>query len=166
MVESSPTDAFPTSRVAFALLCGFTFMYLVEQLIQGHSHEYQPASTSENDISLQIRTSHAPLSHGEEDEIDAAIRDLESNSSHSHPLLVDGTGSSGERKVGAGKTRALPLTLGLCIHGLADGLALGAAATASSSSATSPDASSSTESMTSLSLVVFIALAIHKGTFL
>ena len=45
--------------------------------------------------------------------------------------------------------RAYPLTLGLVMHGLADGLALGVSAL------------SNTE--TDLSLVVFLALIIHKG---
>jgi solute carrier family 39 (zinc transporter), member 9 len=45
--------------------------------------------------------------------------------------------------------RAYPLTVGLVMHGLADGLALGVSAL------------SNTE--TDLSLVVFLALIIHKG---
>jgi len=49
----------------------------------------------------------------------------------------------------AGAERAYPLTLGLVVHGLADGLALGVSAL------------SDTE--TDLSLVVFLALIIHKA---
>ena len=51
------------------------------------------------------------------------------------------------------KSKALPMTLGLVIHSLADGLALGAAASSSD------DGGNSTE----LSIVVFLALIIHKG---
>ena len=49
------------------------------------------------------------------------------------------------------QAKALPMTLGLVIHSLADGLALGAAA------------SSSDDSGVQLSVVVFLALIIHKG---
>ena len=49
---------------------------------------------------------------------------------------------------------AYPITIGLVVHGLADGLALGM-------SALSEDDESSSYS---LSLVVFLALAVHKGT--
>jgi zinc transporter 9 len=45
--------------------------------------------------------------------------------------------------------RAYPLTLGLVMHGLADGLALGVSALGNTE--------------TDLSLVVFLALIIHKG---
>ena len=53
--------------------------------------------------------------------------------------------------------RAYPLTLGLVVHALADGLALGAAAF-------SDGANASSGSGAGLSLVVFLALAVHKGT--
>lgn len=46
--------------------------------------------------------------------------------------------------------RAYPLTLGLVVHGLADGLALGVSALGDTES--------------DLSLVVFLALLIHKGS--
>jgi zinc transporter 9 len=48
--------------------------------------------------------------------------------------------------------KAYPLTLGLVMHGLADGLALGVSALG--------------DAETDLSLVVFLALIIHKGPFL
>lgn len=48
---------------------------------------------------------------------------------------------------------ALPLTLGMVIHGLADGLALGVSALPSNDN----------QSSGNLSLVVFMALAVHKG---
>ena len=52
----------------------------------------------------------------------------------------------------AGTQRAYPYTLGLAMHGLADGLALGV----SSLSNTEPD----------LSIVVFLALIIHKDVYI
>ena len=48
---------------------------------------------------------------------------------------------------------ALPLTLGMVLHGLADGLALGVSALSGNDH----------ESSTNLTLVVFMALAVHKG---
>jgi zinc transporter 9 len=51
--------------------------------------------------------------------------------------------------------RACPLTLGLVVHGLADGLALGVSALSAESGAPS-----------NLSFVVFLALLIHKGVLI
>ncbi len=58
--------------------------------------------------------------------------------------------------------RAPPLTLGLVVHALADGLALGSAALSETG-----DRTGATESQSivpsGLSVIVFFALAIHKG---
>ena len=56
----------------------------------------------------------------------------------------------------ADRERAFVLLLGLVIHGIADGLALGVAHVAGSS----------TENTNTLSLVVFFALVLHKGQLL
>ncbi len=61
---------------------------------------------------------------------------------------------------GTGEEEGLPLTLGLVIHSLADGLALGASALPLSGTDGEGSASS-----TGLSLIVFLALIIHKGAF-
>lgn len=51
---------------------------------------------------------------------------------------------------------AYPITLGLVLHGLADGLALGMSVLSNDKSSSHPYA---------LSLVVFMALAVHKGAY-
>jgi zinc transporter 9 len=66
-----------------------------------------------------------------------------------------GGGRRGEGAAASAAVKAWPLTLGLCVHGLADGLALGVSALSSSEAGT--------EHAQDLSLVVFLALAIHKG---
>lgn len=81
---------------------------------------------------------------GETDEIDS----LEDGT---RPLMSRSISSSTLRIEASKKTKALPMTLGLVIHSLADGLALGAAA------------SSTEDSGMELSIVVFLALIIHKG---
>ena len=49
---------------------------------------------------------------------------------------------------------AYPITIGLVLHGLADGLALGMSVLSNDESSSHPYA---------LSMVVFMALAVHKG---
>jgi len=51
---------------------------------------------------------------------------------------------------------AYPITIGLVLHGLADGLALGMSVLSNDESSSHPYA---------LSLVVFMALAVHKGAY-
>ena len=58
--------------------------------------------------------------------------------------------------------RALPLTLGLVVHALADGLALGSAALSESAEDATAGASGWLVP-SGLSIVVFLALAVHKG---
>jgi len=121
-VESTTRDAdFPTKQIALALLAGFTFMLLVEQLgTGGHAH-----GTPQPQI-----------------EFDAELDDLEPGRAVPKPEDF-----APEREL------ALPMTLGLVVHGLADGLALGV-------SSLTP---AHTEGTNALSLVVFLALILHKA---
>lgn len=61
-------------------------------------------------------------------------------------------GEEMDRASGWRPEKAFPVTLGLVVHGLADGLALGVSALGDTKS--------------DLSLVVFLALLIHKGSSL
>lgn len=66
---------------------------------------------------------------------------------------------------GEGKASAVPLTLGLVVHALADGLALGSSALSDAAEAGGASGSQGVGSVvpSSLSIVVFLALVIHKG---
>ena len=154
---------FPTQTVAFSLLGGFMFMLLVEQFITGHSHSHShhehlsvPSETP------QIRTQKSSAVGGTAGDVvfDVELGDLE-QSEGIGPEFVPMPGSSTSQlnqfsdvseKNEEDRKRAYPLTLGLVIHALADGLALGSAAIANGSAIPS-----------GLSLVVFLALIVHKG---
>ena len=130
-------------------------MLVVEQLGSSHAHHQPP----------QRRPSHSGRHHHGVASPDS-IFDVELE-------LEDGPdGTSGtyvhERRpsagsVGAAKSSveselppsAYPITIGLVLHGLADGLALGMSMLSNNDSSSSSYA---------LSLVVFMALAVHKGT--
>lgn len=112
-------------------------MLIIEQLISPHSHSSPP-----NDF-VPISTSDI--------EFDAELGDIGLGNSadrrHDPPLTPNTLEASVDRE------RAFVLLLGLVIHGIADGLALGVAHVAGSSSGNT----------STLSLVVFFALVLHKG---
>ncbi|VDC00747.1 unnamed protein product [Peniophora sp. CBMAI 1063] len=126
LVHSSPDSSVPTTTLALSLLVGFCIMLAVEHLgpsAHSHGHELPPSAWS-------TQTPGA----------DVELSQLESEQGIPH--------------IGEEATiPALPLTLGMVLHGLADGLALGVSALSTSD----------TQSSTNLSLVVFMALAVHKA---
>lgn len=130
---------FPATTIALSLTGGFTCMLLVERAIHtlgphsSHTHTALPTSDS------------AATQHAASVEFDVELGALE---------RAEGLGDAGGRAGGGGgdaadTARAYPLTLGLMVHALADGFALGASATAPLDRG--------------LSLTVFLALLIHKG---
>jgi solute carrier family 39 (zinc transporter), member 9 len=140
------TDGLPTTRIALCLVIGFTLMLGIEQLVSPHSHSHSSddsTSTLPNNLPFHDSTSEV--------EFDAELGDigLETPSERrpdrpSTPNILE---ASADRK------RAFALLLGLTIHGIADGLALGVAQVAGSSSG----------GTSTLSLVVYFALVLHKG---
>ncbi|KAI0036551.1 Zinc/iron permease [Vararia minispora EC-137] len=118
----------PTRTIALSLLAGFAVMLLVEQLGPAHA-EHAP------------QLPHTPFVPGTPGtgrrSFDVELAELEGEQS-----VSSAAGSDAARP-------AYPLTVGLVIHGLADGLALGVSALS--------------EGETDLSLIVFLALAIHKA---
>ncbi|TFK24992.1 Zinc/iron permease [Coprinopsis marcescibilis] len=141
IVNSSPDGKVPTTKIALALLAGFSFMLLVEQLGIGHSHE------SSHDLPIAKAKQSAPPTRIE---FDAELDDLERDDSG---RAFSTPPSDHSLDPGSNRKRALPLTLGLVIHGLADGFALGVSGLVQ----TQPDATNT------LSLVVFLALILHKA---
>ena len=145
-VEANGSNEVPTTQIALALLIGFTFMLLVEQLgIGDHSHH---GSDSARGGYAKVKNSALP----EPDvEFDAELQQFQqgepSGRSLSPVALRDGPDAASERG------RALPMTFGLVVHGLADGFALGV-----SSLAPHKD-----DEKSALPVVVFLALILHKA---
>ncbi|EMD40037.1 hypothetical protein CERSUDRAFT_112260 [Gelatoporia subvermispora B] len=159
LVESNVSTEFPASIVAFSLLMGFTFMLLLEQLHSPHSHSHpSPSPIFPNGHESGATRSTVAFTDTEV-EFDVELGDLER--SEGIPPATDHVAAKAPTTSDSGsKKRAYPLTLGLVIHALADGLALGSSALSRPS--TEPGA---TESLlpSELSIVVFLALLIHKA---
>ncbi|KAI0632504.1 Zinc/iron permease [Trametes polyzona] len=143
---------FPTSTVALSLISGFIFMLIVERQTSHHSHSH---------------THDVPIDHAQPREdietivdFDVELGDLE----RTEGMAPNGSSSIPSRRVveddSEARRRAYPLTLGLVVHALADGLALGSAAM--SDSAQEPETAGSIV-FSGLSVVVFFALLVHKA---
>ncbi|KAF8486597.1 Zinc/iron permease [Gautieria morchelliformis] len=126
-----------TSQIALSLLVGFAFMLILEQY-------FTPHVTSTTPSKPQPVFEMPPLA-GDTMDYDQNRLDVETNPN------LRASAEAGDKPRPPVQVIAYPLTLGLVIHSLADGLALGASASGESGSDTS------------LSLVVFIALIIHKS---
>ncbi|KZS90477.1 Zinc/iron permease [Sistotremastrum niveocremeum HHB9708] len=140
LIEKTPEGAeFPSSKIALSLLFGFGFMFLVEQF-SSHSHDEHsaPAALPQSSNAYNMTAASSQTS----------VIDPE--------LDFDLSLSNGPTKSTTDITKAFQITLGLVVHALADGLALGAA------SISAGDASGA-GSATDLSLIVFLALTIHKA---
>lgn len=131
----------PTSMIALSLLTGFVLMLAVEQVLAPHSH-----SPSFGPVSLH---EHSTLEFDAELDELAHVEDAERRSPR--PGSHEGVEAAQQ-----GRGHAIALTLGLFIHALADGLALGASFL--------PTNQSSSSQPSELSFIVFMALMVHKGT--
>jgi zinc transporter 9 len=131
LASAHHSSELPVSKISLSLLVGFVFMFLVEQFTSPHSRSHRPSTI--------------PLHHVEEPTHDGE---------HSTDDLLDADAHFFPEPPGVRRDmQAYPLTLGLLIHALVDGLALGVSAL-SNATGDSPDTS----------WVVFMALFIHKGT--
>ncbi|KAF8073876.1 Zinc/iron permease [Lyophyllum atratum] len=152
-VEADKTHV-PTTTIALSLLFGFTFMLIIEQLVSPHAHSHSHHQTD----NLSLHTVKSDSNKKPMDvEFDAELGDLEREEGIDHagymqPETPVPLAMPSNETVDA-TSRAFPLTFGLVVHGLADGLALGASSLAKSESGGS----------SSLSWIVFLALIIHKA---
>ncbi|KAF9046557.1 Zinc/iron permease [Panaeolus papilionaceus] len=135
-ISDANPKGLPVNSIALSLVLGFLFMLFIEQVVapDGHSHS---ASTG----IPKSRSNNAEL------EFDAELGDLDHNGRSSEQR--ENTMTSALESVG-GKGRAFSLLLGLSVHGMADGLALGVASLSRTGGNTLP-------------FVVFLALALHKA---
>jgi zinc transporter ZupT len=146
LIEAHPGKETPVTKMAFALLAGFAFMLLVEQAGSGgHGHDTDT-------YTLQTRPNAPSVNHVE---FEANLDDLERNTEQQARQRTNAKPDQEPEELANGK-RAFALTLGLCLHALTDGLALGVSAISDKGAA---------DRESNLSFVVFIALIIHKGEF-
>lgn len=157
------SDGVPTRTIALCLLSGFTLMLVIEQLLPASAHHQSP---------LQLNNNHARATLFEEDDIeqlelgpapgdqypdptaeqDPAPRtsmNRRSGSVDSIPIkrnskFVDDSNANGKGK----DANPGAITLGLVIHSMADGLALGASARSGQNA---------------LEAIVFLAIIVHKA---
>lgn len=153
MALANPDAELPTTTIALSLLVGFSLMLLVEQLSGSHSHADSPGD------GVPRTTAEGPKSRagGNQAEFDVELGELEDEQGIPRQTRSRSQSPVRGRENDIStppKQRPLTLTIGLVIHGLADGLALGASALATADSTAASD----------LSFVVFLALAIHKGS--
>ncbi|KAK0464651.1 Zinc/iron permease [Desarmillaria tabescens] len=130
-----------SSRVALSLLFGFTAMLIVEQFVSPHSH-------SSSDVPAIPLHNHETLSV----EFDAELGDLGAREVPARPGYVQVDGDPRSVVTNEAKARAYPLTFGLVIHSLADGLALGVSLFPSNG-----------DDSSRLSFIVFLAIMVHKA---
>lgn len=148
-------------------------MLIIERLTSGHAHAHShkvthsplpnhaPPPESLRPQLANRSSSAGNLNQQGEEEYDLSLAELEgaegpaNGNDVGHPLLKRSDSQAG---TGADRSRAFPMTLGLVMHSLADGLALGASALPRKS-----DGEGEAQSNSQLSLVVFLALIIHKG---
>ncbi|OWZ71112.1 hypothetical protein AYX14_03471 [Cryptococcus neoformans] len=129
--------------IGLGLLSGFSLMLLIESLIPHEPHQNQPpsiyASPSPPGTPVSIESSSRP-----------PPPHLNSNTPIiSKPKRMSIDDSESEAATRMSSIHGLNATLGLVIHGAADGIALGASSLASGSR--------------SLSLIIFLAVLVHKG---
>ena len=125
-------------------------MLIVEQLSSSHSHQRHHSHRevrSHADVALREEVFDVELAGLEDDEDEDGAAPRPTPPSRRASVAKN----NGEGNV---PPSAYPITIGLIVHGLADGLALGM------SMLSSDDDSSPSYG---LSLVVFLALAVHKG---
>ena len=133
IMDVSGKPGVPTTWIAVSLIMGFSFMLLVEYYT-GSDH------------------SHALPLH--EDAFDlGAISD-----NGTTDVRQEENGHDLSNFSASGSKKAIKLTMGLVVHSLADGFALGASAVSSESTA------GKGSSRSELPLVIFFALLIHKGS--
>lgn len=128
-------------RVGTAVLTGFVFMLFVEEYFSSH------AATT---LLLPRHQVHGAAAQGDTFQID--LEELEREQGISVPSVGSRPPPAGPRHFGSDDAfrRVFPLSLGLVVHALVDGYALGVSSTAD-------------EGSSALSFIVFLAIIVHKA---
>ena len=136
-----------SSTIAIPLILGFTLMLLMDQVISPHAHGNAevkfsapyPPRTAQSDSTVDFDAELSELEREEAGGGDGGSRRAQT------PIGINSDVASARKK-------GMSMTLGLVVHALADGMVLGV--------------SSLTDTVsTSLSMLVFMALVIHKGMY-
>lgn len=175
----------PTFAIAMSTLLGFIFMLVAEQIssqtlppsVQATTtpaHRHSPRSTPRIPPLRRSSVGYSPsrplspttvtsITDGDIDlDLDVELNNF-NNFNDRDAGWQTSTSTSTRREV-AGRDPRL-LTFGLVVHSIADGLALGASlVTSPEEEKSSGGILGSTLGLTSLPLLVFFALALHKGT--
>ncbi|KAF7346591.1 Beta-lactamase class penicillin binding protein [Mycena sanguinolenta] len=141
------SEKLQSSQIALSLIAGFCFMMVVEQLVAPHSHSHGHGSLALHSV--------GPASSLPTVEFDAEMGDLEQPDAPTTGGFMQADASSSLSEMKNSRAKAYPLTLGLILHGLADGLSLGVSSLSTSGA--------SSEAHRDLSFIVFLALIIHKA---
>ncbi|XP_006462517.1 hypothetical protein AGABI2DRAFT_193646 [Agaricus bisporus var. bisporus H97] len=138
LVESFEDSEALTFHIAIDLILGFLLMMIVEHIVSGGDHQ------------------HSHHGAGTQLEFEAELGELENSLNGHHDRgRRESDISKGSTTLISAKQRAIPFTFGLILHGIADGCALGVSAIETTSS--------ESESISSLSVIVFLALLFHKA---
>lgn len=121
-------------KIASCILLGFAFMFLVEEYISPHTRPLLPL-----DIPTEVEDVH----------FDITLDELEREEGMALPGSHASTWQMLRSTPSLSLQRAYPLSLGLTVHALVDGYALGVSSLETQSGA--------------LSFVVFLAIIIHKA---
>ncbi|KAG2362331.1 Zinc/iron permease [Suillus spraguei] len=133
-IAGDPESKSYTHKIALCVLLGFAFMFLVEEYISPHA---QPPIHME--ICNEVEDAH----------FDIALDELEREEGITLPGSNASTWQILRQAPSSSLQRAYPLSLGLTIHALVDGYALGVSSLETQSGA--------------LSFIVFLAIIIHKA---
>ena len=130
-------------------------MLIVEQLSSSHAHH-----NHHHHHYARVRSQHSASIASADSIFDVELAGLD-DGTDGVPAPYERRAAASASSVSTTKTNvesdtpsAYPITIGLVLHGLADGLALGMSVLSNDESSSHPYA---------LSLVVFLALAVHKG---
>jgi len=137
-----------SSTIAIPLILGFTLMLLMDQVISPHAHlgaaeakfsAPYPPRTAQSDSTVDFDAELSELEREESGGGDGGSRRAQA------PI-----GINNNNDVASARKKGMSMTLGLVVHALADGMVLGVSSVTDTVS-------------TSLPMLVFIALVIHKA---
>lgn len=161
LARSRPsTSTLDGPSIAMPLLFGFTFMLIVEQLSSSHSHAHSHQHHQRQHQHVRRPSQQHAHSITPPDSIfDVELAGLDDGTDgvptpYERRASVSSVSATKTTNVESDPPSAYPITIGLVLHGLADGLALGMSVLSNDESSSHPYA---------LSLVVFMALAVHKA---
>ncbi|KAG2155907.1 Zinc/iron permease [Suillus bovinus] len=133
-IAGDPEPESYSYKIASCILLGFAFMFLVEEYISPHARPLMPLDTRH-----EVEDVH----------FDVALEELEREEGMTLPGSHASTWQMLRHAPSSSLQRAYPLSLGLSVHALVDGYALGVSSLETRSGA--------------LSFVVFLAIIIHKA---